>query len=167
MSRPIFAKRSTLPRGPHFSHHDEAPFDTRGRFKVENVWRLCRKYRRGAAVVEFAVVVPLLLAMVLGIIEVGRLVMVQQILTNGSREGARIAIEDGVETLEVQALVGHYLQTTSVGNAAVTITPDRSTVSPTFKLRISFSEMGVFSLIIGHLLTLDCHRFSSERPACI
>jgi Flp pilus assembly protein TadG len=47
--------------------------------------------RKGAAVVEFAVISPLLILVLLGMIECGRMVMVQQALTTAVREGARAA----------------------------------------------------------------------------
>jgi len=47
---------------------------------------------RGAAVVEFAVVLPLLLTILFGIIEYGWVFMVRQTLQTSAREGARIAI---------------------------------------------------------------------------
>ena len=50
------------------------------------------KARRGATIVEFALVAPLLFLVVIGMVEFGRMVMVQQILTNASREGARQGI---------------------------------------------------------------------------
>jgi Flp pilus assembly protein TadG len=79
--------------------------------------------RRGAALVEMAVVAPLLMLFVLGIIEVGRVVMVQQILTNASREGARRAVIESATDIEVQSLVSAYLSNTSVAGATVTVTP--------------------------------------------
>ncbi len=39
---------------------------------------------------EFAVVAPVFLLLVFGMIEYGRMVMVQQVITNASREGARV-----------------------------------------------------------------------------
>lgn len=60
--------------------------------------------RRGAAVVELAIVSPLLFAMLFGIIEFGWLFTVQHTMVNASREGARIgclrgaALEDIMET---------------------------------------------------------------------
>jgi len=48
--------------------------------------------RRGAAAAEFAVVAPIFLLMVFGIVEIGRGLMVQQLLTNASRVGARRAV---------------------------------------------------------------------------
>jgi len=47
---------------------------------------------RGAAVVEFAVVLPLLLTILFGIIEYGWVFMVRQTLQTAAREGARIAV---------------------------------------------------------------------------
>jgi Flp pilus assembly protein TadG len=47
--------------------------------------------RRGAAVVEFAMLSPLLLTFLLGIWEVGRMVDCYQVVNNAAREGARKA----------------------------------------------------------------------------
>src|SRR5262245_6276318 len=54
--------------------------------------RLTRR-RRGAAIVEFAIMLPLLLLLVVGLWEVGRLIQVQQILSGAAREGARLAAQ--------------------------------------------------------------------------
>jgi len=48
--------------------------------------------RRGAAVVEFAVVLPLLLTVLFGIIEYGWVFMVRQTLQTAAREGCRLAV---------------------------------------------------------------------------
>lgn len=50
------------------------------------------KKNHGAALVEFAIVLPLLLLLVVGMIEFGLLFYNKQVLTNSSREGARAAI---------------------------------------------------------------------------
>jgi Flp pilus assembly protein TadG len=49
--------------------------------------------RRAVAAVEFAVILPFLMIVLVGIWEVGRLVHVQQILNNSAREGARLAAQ--------------------------------------------------------------------------
>ena len=51
-----------------------------------------RRRRRGAAVVEFAVVLPLLLTILFGIIEYGWVFMVRQTLQTAAREGCRLAV---------------------------------------------------------------------------
>jgi len=74
--------------------------------------------------VEFAIVAPIFFLFVFGIIEYGRMVMVQQVLTNASREGARQAVLDGSSTSEVQTVVQNYLTNSSIQGATVTVTPD-------------------------------------------
>src|SRR5947209_283568 len=59
--------------------------------------------RWGAAAVEFAIVAPLLVSLVLGLIEFGRVLMVEQILTNAAREGCRTAVLDGSTTSDTSS----------------------------------------------------------------
>jgi Flp pilus assembly protein TadG len=81
--------------------------------------------------VEFALVAPVFLACIFGILEIGRLVMVQQVLTTASREGARVAILDGSSTADVEAAVNNYLESTSISGATVSSTPNPlSTAQP-------------------------------------
>lgn len=78
--------------------------------------------RAGAAVVEFAVVAPLLFLLVLGIIEFGRTLMVQEILTNAAREGARRAVLPGATRAEVEKLVQDYLDANLISGHSVQTT---------------------------------------------
>ena len=48
--------------------------------------------RRGQAVVEFALVLPLILIMVISVFEFARAWNIQQVLTDAAREGARVAV---------------------------------------------------------------------------
>jgi Flp pilus assembly protein TadG len=57
-------------------------------------------------------------------IEYGRMVMVYQILTNASREGARVAVLDGATTNGVTTQVNNYVTDGGMTGATVTITPD-------------------------------------------
>ena len=62
--------------------------------------------------------------MVFGMVEFGRMIMVQQVLTNSSREGARMAVLDETTTTAVQAAVQTYLQNGGMSNATVSVSPD-------------------------------------------
>jgi Flp pilus assembly protein TadG len=75
--------------------------------------------RPAAAVIEFAVVVPVLLMFVLGIIEYGRMLMVAQVTTNGSREGARYAVQADTTPNGVDTYVRNYLKSASIPDAAI------------------------------------------------
>jgi Flp pilus assembly protein TadG len=59
--------------------------------------RVCRRSsrRRGAAVVEMAIVTPLLIMMLLGVMEFGWVMMVRETLTNATREACRVRVLQG------------------------------------------------------------------------
>lgn len=63
----------------------------------------------GAEIVEFAIVLPLLLLVVLGIIDFGFLFQRYEVVTNAAREGARVAVLPGYEDADVVARVDQYL----------------------------------------------------------
>lgn len=64
------------------------------RLSTKNTARI----RRGVAAVEFAVTVPLLLMLLLGIWELGRIINVQIILNNAARDGARLGAQASIVT---------------------------------------------------------------------
>ena len=76
---------------------------------------------------EFALVAPVFFLLVFGMIEYGRMVMVQQILTNASREGARRAIIESSTASEVASIVANYLAATSVSGATWNVEPGELT----------------------------------------
>ncbi|MEZ6137513.1 MAG: TadE/TadG family type IV pilus assembly protein [Pirellulaceae bacterium] len=80
--------------------------------------------RQGAAAVEFAVVAPLMILLTMGMMEIGRVVMVQQLLVNASREGARLAVLPGIEEVEVQNQVIDDLESMAIMGATVLVTND-------------------------------------------
>jgi Flp pilus assembly protein TadG len=55
--------------------------------------RYYHRRRRGAAAVELAFVSPVLVVLLLGLWEVGRMIHLQQVLSNSAREGARVAAQ--------------------------------------------------------------------------
>lgn len=62
--------------------------------------------QRGSAALEFAIILPLLITLVFGIIDVGLLLYNKQIITNASREGARAGIARS--TTSVTNVVNNY-----------------------------------------------------------
>ncbi len=81
--------------------------------------------RRGAAVVEFALIAPLFFIFVFGTIEFGRMVMVQQQITAAARDGARMAIIDGTTTEQVTENIEQHLANNGVADATVSLTATR------------------------------------------
>src|SRR4051812_30624120 len=54
-----------------------------------------RRHSRGQSVAEFALVIPLFLVMLFGIIDIGRVIWANDALSNAAREGARYASVTG------------------------------------------------------------------------
>jgi Flp pilus assembly protein TadG len=75
---------------------------------------------RGAELIEFAIVTPLLLLLVFGITDFGLMFQRYEVLTNAAREGARVAALPGYASADVQARVDQYL--TGSGVTPVTTT---------------------------------------------
>ena len=123
MRVPTLPRVCSLREPPRRDGGSPSQIEPEGGAKLEKVCRLCRRNGRGAAAVEFAIIAPVFFLLIFGMIEFGRMVMVQQILTNASREGARIAVLDGTTGAEVLTTVDHYLQSARVGGADVTVDP--------------------------------------------
>jgi len=84
--------------------------------------------RRGAAVVEMALILPIFFAVVLGIIEFGRAMMVGQMVTNAAREGSRMAILNGTTNAQIEQWIQDFLSgAINVDAADITVT---TTVTP-------------------------------------
>lgn len=64
----------------------------------------------GAELIEYALVLPMLLLVVLGIAEFGFMFQRYEVITNAAREGARIAVLPGYSTADVQNRVVAYVR---------------------------------------------------------
>ena len=76
--------------------------------------------RRGAAVVEMAVVTPILLLFIFGMIEFGRFIMVGQLAVNATREGDRYAVQADATPTQVKNLTKQYLAGAGISDSAIT-----------------------------------------------
>jgi Flp pilus assembly protein TadG len=80
------------------------------------VYQIIRRIRdqNGAALVEFAIVLPVLLLLIFGMIEFSVMLYDKAMLTNASREGARAGIVYSypapITTTEITQTVNDYLQ---------------------------------------------------------
>ena len=81
---------------------------------------------RGAELIEFAIVTPLLLLLVFGIANFGLLFQRYEVLTNAAREGARVAALPGYVAADVQNRVTQYL----TGSAVTPVTTTYLTPAP-------------------------------------
>jgi len=102
--------------------------------------------RKGAAAVEFALLLPLLFTMVLGLMEIGRGAMVSKTLDNAVRNGAQVAAQSNSSNATVISRINSVLTANNITAANATITikvkdvvADVSTANPNDKISITVS----------------------------
>jgi Flp pilus assembly protein TadG len=71
---------------------------------------------RGQALLETAMVLPIILLISVGIFEFGRVYQTVQVLTNAAREGARVAVLADSTPEDVRARVSAYLKSGQLAN---------------------------------------------------
>lgn len=86
--------------------------------------RSIMKNQRGQAMVELALITPIILIMLMGIVEFGRIYSAQLIINHAVREGARLA---AVEQTDIQI---RGAVKTSCNNNGIVITDSDITIDP-------------------------------------
>jgi Flp pilus assembly protein TadG len=102
--------------------------------------------RRGAAVVEFALLLPLLCTITLGMMEIGRGAMVSKIVSDAARNGAQVAALPTASNATVTSRINSVLTASNIAAANATITilvngvaADVATASPNDKITVTVS----------------------------
>lgn len=93
------------------------------------------KDQYGGAAVEFALILPLLIVLLFGIIEFGLITYNKQIITNASREGARAGVvirNPRLTDAQIQAVANQYAQKHLVtfGSGTINFNPAISPAEP-------------------------------------
>ena len=115
--------------------------------------KLVGKTRRAAAAVELAVVTPILLTMLFGIVEFGWMFTVRQALVTATREGARTAVLPGSTVQAVEIRIGEYLQPLGLSGYTTQVATD-SGGEPDGTVSVSIPYANV-SLVSGYFGGLD------------
>jgi hypothetical protein len=87
-----------------------------------------RRDGRGQALVELALILPILLMLLLGIFEFGRAWNTKQVITDAAREGARLAVvqNNDIDQDDVKAAIATHLSRAGIPGTAVTIAFDEN-----------------------------------------
>jgi len=94
---------------------------------------------RGSALIEFALVLPILLLVLFGITELGRMIATTNVLNTASREGARLAaVSPMADSLSVQARVTEVLNAARVEPASITVEYDAAARSVRVRVTTDF-----------------------------
>ena len=95
--------------------------------------------QRGAALLETAITIPIILLITVGIFEFGRAYQTWQVLTNAAREGTRVAIIAGTSDAQVTAAVRTYMKSGKL--------PEATTANVTVERNVAFSATSTASRI--------------------
>jgi hypothetical protein len=129
-----------------------------------NRQRICHHARRGTMMVEFSLVFPVFMLVILFFFEAWRVVQCQQTVDQAAFEAARVAIVPGKTVADARARANVILASTNSTQASVTISPDpitESTEQVTVGVTLPLSDVGLFfqyfspSYTIESVMTLD------------
>ena len=128
---------------------------------------------RGQALVEFALVIPLFLLVLCGVLDFGFMLYSRMTIINASREGARIAIQTADHS-QIPAIVPSQVRTVSSGlttsSPAMTVTatcvaiktpgacdfsaPDHSQPGDAVVVTVNYQYHSLFPLMFGQVINL-------------
>jgi Flp pilus assembly protein TadG len=84
--------------------------------------RVSRQSRRGIAIIEMALLLPLLLWVLMGILEYGWMFWKNQDINNAAREGARVGIREGATNTDVTDRIDQIMADRGLGSSGYTVT---------------------------------------------
>lgn len=122
-----------------------------------------RQRDRGAAAVEFAIVLPLLVALTLGIIAFGWAFHIQTVLDNAARDGVRIAALDTSAarlTNAQQAAIDSASPSIALDADQISITPATCSAGQNVEVAITVADMpmlgGIGTITLTGRGTMRC-----------
>ena len=99
------------------------------------------KRQEGQSVVEFALVLPIFILLLMGMIEFGRIWMTMNVLSSASREGARIAAVTGPDASRVTNTVQNALSAANLPSGIVSINGPNANSEVTVTVRITYTSI--------------------------
>lgn len=91
--------------------------------------RICT---RGSVLVEFAIILPIFILLILATIEAGWALYIQSTLADAARQGARVAVTQNVGSNVIVSIIDDIVQSANIpaGQVSVTITPLAISLEP-------------------------------------
>lgn len=124
-----------------------------------------RRRERGAAAVEFAIVLPILLLFLAGIIDFGRAMYTQAIVTNAAREGARAAVVNANASARATAAATPLTVAVAAGTCPAVGGP-AANVTVTVTTDFDWILIGPATSMVGGAAALPAQLTSSATMRC-
>lgn len=94
---------------------------------------------KGSAVMEAALVLPIICLLLIGVLEFGRVLMIEQALSNAAREAGRVAaisLDDTKALNSADQIAKDFLSRTGIDLTHITVTPVFVTISGTPAIQV-------------------------------
>jgi len=108
------------------------------------LFRWAARYRNGAATVELAICLPIMVTVILGSIETTNAIFLKERLTSSAYEGARAAITPGQTSAGATTAATNVLTAFGISGGSVSITPTVGTAT-TSGTQVTVSVSAPFS----------------------
>ncbi len=119
------------------------------------------KSQDGQSVVEFALLLPVFIVVLFGIMEFGRLWEMSNVLTSAAREGARVAAVSDPDVVRATAAAQNVLNASRITNATVTVSGPNGSNEVSVTVALSYSPLS--GSIIPGLATFSLSRSTTMR----
>jgi Flp pilus assembly protein TadG len=117
--------------------------------------------QKGQALVEFALVLPVLILILFGIMEFGYLLMTYNVLTGAAREGVRVAAVTAPDIGRVQTAAQNLLSASNISGATVSVMGPNASNEVT--VTVQFNYTPITGAIIPGVTTFLLVRSSTMR----
>jgi Flp pilus assembly protein TadG len=116
----------------------------------------------GQSLVEFALVLPILIVLIFGVIEFGRLWMTVNTLSGAAREGVRVAAVTAPDAALVNNAVNNILTAANITGATITMAGPNAASEVTVTVQMNYTVLTA-SILPGLSGTLQLTRSATMR----
>jgi Flp pilus assembly protein TadG len=124
----------------------------------------CLSRQRGVAAVEFALIASLLFTLLLGIMEMSRVLFYWNTATEATRLGARLAVVCNQDAGAIKSKMQAMLNVLEPGNISVNYQPSSCDVNTCRSVTVSITGLTVSTMIPFVPLNIDMPPFSTTLP---
>ena len=123
-----------------------------------------RKHQRGAAAVEFALVAIVFFMLLIGIVEMGRVLFTWNAAVEATRYGARVAVVCGLNDAAILSRMQKIMPSLTAANVTVSYAPGGCSVSTCQSVSVSTQNVAVTTLIPVSGTVLAVPPFTTTLP---
>jgi Flp pilus assembly protein TadG len=123
-----------------------------------------RKCQRGAAAVEFALVAIVFFMLLIGIVEMGRVLFTWNAAAEATRYGARVAVVCGIDDAAILSRMQRIMPALTETNVSVSYVPSGCSVANCQQVSVSIVNVPVTTFIPRAAMTLMVPSFATTLP---